>query len=129
MTTYILLGNYTEQGSRRIRESPARLDKARAILREMGGDFRSFNLTMGRYDFVAVYEASDDAGGVRPIHFDAGGDGQCPNRDAQGLPGIRLPRDHPLDGGLSCLFRGSCWRADLDLAQRWRRRPGRWVSG
>ena len=33
MTTYILLGNHTEQGSRRIRESPTRLDKARAILR------------------------------------------------------------------------------------------------
>jgi uncharacterized protein with GYD domain len=65
MTTYILLGNYTEQGSRRIRESPARLDKARAILREMGGDFRSFNLTMGRYDFVAVYEAPDDAVSAR----------------------------------------------------------------
>ena len=65
MTTYILLGNYTEQGSRRIRESPARLDKARAILREMGGDFQSFNLTMGRYDFVAVYEAPDDAVAAR----------------------------------------------------------------
>ena len=61
MTTYILLGTYTEHGARRVRESPARLDKARAILREMGGDFQNFNLTMGRYDFVAVYDAPDDA--------------------------------------------------------------------
>jgi uncharacterized protein with GYD domain len=41
------------------------LDKVRAILREMGGDFQSFNLTMGRYDFVAVYEAPDDAVAAR----------------------------------------------------------------
>ena len=61
MTTYILLGTYTEHGARRVRESPARLDKARAILREMGGNFQNFNLTMGRYDFVAVYDAPDDA--------------------------------------------------------------------
>ena len=61
MTTYILLGTYTEHGARRVRESPARLDKARAILREMGGSFQNFNLTMGRYDFVAVYDAPDDA--------------------------------------------------------------------
>jgi uncharacterized protein with GYD domain len=65
MTTYILLGTYTEQGARRVRESPARLDKARAILREMGGDFQTFNLTMGRYDFVAVYDAPDDAVAAR----------------------------------------------------------------
>lgn len=65
MTTYILLGNYTPQGSQRIRESPGRLDKARSILREMGGTLQSFNLTMGRYDFVAVYEAPDDAVAAR----------------------------------------------------------------
>ena len=65
MTTYILLGNYTEQGARRIRESPGRLEKAKAILREMGGSFQSFNLTMGRYDFVATYEAPDDAVAAR----------------------------------------------------------------
>ncbi|HLZ67370.1 MAG TPA: GYD domain-containing protein [Aliidongia sp.] len=65
MTTYILLGNYTDQGARQVRESPARLDKTRAMLREMGGNLQTFNLTMGRYDFVAVYEAPDDAVAAR----------------------------------------------------------------
>jgi uncharacterized protein with GYD domain len=27
----------------------------------MGGEFKSFFLTMGEYDFIAVYDAPDDA--------------------------------------------------------------------
>jgi len=32
---------------------------------ELGGEFKSFSLTMGDYDIVAVYEASDDAVAAR----------------------------------------------------------------
>ncbi|SDR47700.1 Uncharacterized protein, contains GYD domain [Rhizobiales bacterium GAS191] len=65
MTTYIMLANWTDQGVRNVKESPRRLDAARKALREMGGDFKSFYLTMGDYDMVAVYEASDDAVAAR----------------------------------------------------------------
>ena len=65
MTTYILLAKFTDQGVRNAKESPARLDKAKQLLHEMGGEFRSFFLTMGEYDFVAVYEAPDDAVAAR----------------------------------------------------------------
>jgi uncharacterized protein with GYD domain len=65
MTSYVLLGNYTEQGIRHVRESPGRLDKARAMLREMGGELKSFHLTMGRYDFIVTYDAPDDAVAAR----------------------------------------------------------------
>ena len=65
MTTYIMLANWTEQGIRNAKESPNRLDKARALLKEMGGDFKLFFLTMGKYDFIAVYEAPDDAVAAR----------------------------------------------------------------
>ncbi len=65
MTTYIMLANLTDQGIRSAKESPSRLDKARQVLKEMGGDLRLFFLTMGHYDFVAVYEAPDDAVAAR----------------------------------------------------------------
>ena len=65
MTTYIMLANWTDQGIRNVKDSPRRLDAARKILKEMGGDFTTFFLTMGDYDMVAVYQASDDAVAAR----------------------------------------------------------------
>ncbi|TPI54238.1 MULTISPECIES: GYD domain-containing protein [unclassified Mesorhizobium] len=61
MTTYIMLMNWTEQGAKNVRESPKRLDAAKTQLGEMGGSFKSFYLTMGEFDMVAVVEAPDDA--------------------------------------------------------------------
>ena len=61
MTTYVMLAKWTEQGMRQVRDSPRRLDSAKKALKEMGGEFRSFFMTMGGYDLVAVYEAPDDA--------------------------------------------------------------------
>ena len=61
MTTYVMLAKWTEQGMRQVRESPKRLDSAKNALRDMGGEFRSFFMTLGDYDAVAVYDAPDDA--------------------------------------------------------------------
>lgn len=61
MTTYIVLMNWTEQGAKNVRDSPKRLDAARKLLGEMGGSFKSFFLTMGEFDMVAMVEAPDDA--------------------------------------------------------------------
>jgi len=65
MTTYIVLANLTDAGAKNIKDSPNRLDSAKRLLKEMGGEFRSFFLTMGDFDFVAVYEAPDDAVAAR----------------------------------------------------------------
>jgi uncharacterized protein with GYD domain len=61
MTTYVLLIRWTEQGIRQVKDSPNRLDKARSMLKEMGGQFKTIFMTMGDYDLVAIYEAPDDA--------------------------------------------------------------------
>ena len=61
MTTYILLANYTDAGARNIVDSPRRLDLTKKALKQMGGELKSFFLTMGAYDIVAVYDAPDDA--------------------------------------------------------------------
>ncbi len=61
MSLYISLLNFTDQGIGKIRQSPDRLDAAKAELEEMGGGFMHFFLTMGHYDAVLIYEAPDDA--------------------------------------------------------------------
>jgi uncharacterized protein with GYD domain len=65
MTTYVALMNYTDNGMRNVKDSPRRLDTAKTLLREMGGEFKAFYMTMGAYDIVAFYEAPDDAVAAR----------------------------------------------------------------
>ncbi len=60
MAKYIMLLNYTQQGIANIKESPARLDKARDLLQTLGGEVKDFYLTMGSHDIVVVIEAPDD---------------------------------------------------------------------
>src|SRR5258706_14354511 len=65
MTTYVMLANWTDQGVLKVKDSPRRLDAAKKALKDMSGEFKSFFLTMGDYDIVAIYEAPDDAVAAR----------------------------------------------------------------
>ena len=61
MATYIGLINYTDQGIRNVKDSPARADAARKAIKDMGGDMTALYLTMGTYDLVVIIEAPSDA--------------------------------------------------------------------
>ena len=100
MSSYIALLNYTDKGIAHIDGSPERLDKARALLREMGGDFKQVFLTMGNFDMVVVYDAPDDATSAR-FSPTVGQAGLRPHDHAQGIPRGGLPRDHRTLGRLS----------------------------
>ena len=65
MPTYIMLANWTDQGAQRVKDSPRRLDTAKKALADMGGEFKAFYMTMGKYDLIGVYEAPDDAVAAR----------------------------------------------------------------
>ena len=60
MQTYIALVNWTQKGIQEFRESPSRVEKAREAIAAGGGEMKSFYLTLGRYDMIAVFEAPDD---------------------------------------------------------------------
>ncbi len=60
MAAYIVLINYTEQGIRNIKDSPSRLDAARQVMKDLGGELKDTYLTIGAYDLVAVVEAPSD---------------------------------------------------------------------
>ena len=59
MATYISLLRFTQQGIENIKESPARLDRAKQAFRAMGAEIKEFYLVAGRYDAVMVLEAPD----------------------------------------------------------------------
>jgi uncharacterized protein with GYD domain len=61
MTTYIALFNLTEAGIKAAKDSPRRLDAAKKLLADMGGEMKQFYLVMGEFDFVGICEAPDDA--------------------------------------------------------------------
>lgn len=56
MPTYIALGKFAEKGISNIKDSPTRVNEARATVKKMGGELKSFYYTMGQYDFVSVAE-------------------------------------------------------------------------
>ena len=60
MPTYITLINYTQKGIENIKESPARVDAAKAAFKALGGELKAFYSVMGRYDMVVIGEGPDD---------------------------------------------------------------------
>jgi uncharacterized protein with GYD domain len=65
MPTYVMLANWTDQGMQTIGDSPKRVDAAKKIMEEMGGQFRSVYMMMGAYDLLMIYDAPDDAVAAR----------------------------------------------------------------
>ena len=65
MPAYVMLANWTDQGARQVKDSPKRMDAAKKALADMGGEVKTFYMTMGNYDLIVVYEAPDDAVAAR----------------------------------------------------------------
>jgi uncharacterized protein with GYD domain len=61
MTIYVALFNLTEAGIKAAKDSPRRLDAAKKLLADMGGEMKLFYMVMGEFDFVGICEAPDDA--------------------------------------------------------------------
>ena len=61
MATFIVLGNFTEQGIRSIKESPKRTEAFKALAAKSGVKVKEIYWTQGRYDIVTITEAPDAA--------------------------------------------------------------------
>ena len=64
MSTYVTLLRWTQQGVTNIKESPARLDAFKQLVKSAGGELKAFYMVTGQYDMVAVIEAPSDAVGA-----------------------------------------------------------------
>ncbi len=60
MPTYITLGRWTQQGIEKVKDSPARLDAFKQLVKSAGGEVKAFYMVTGQYDMVVVTEAPSD---------------------------------------------------------------------
>ncbi|MFW5896170.1 MAG: GYD domain-containing protein [archaeon] len=60
MPTYVTLLEYTQQGISTIESSPRRVEAAKDLIEDLGGEFKGFYLTMGQYDGITIAEFPDD---------------------------------------------------------------------
>jgi uncharacterized protein with GYD domain len=60
MSSYVMLFNFTARGVENIDESPSRVDAARRVTKELGGEVKQFYGLMGRYDTLFILEAPSD---------------------------------------------------------------------
>ena len=60
MGTFVILMNFTEQGIKTIKESPARIQAMYKMVEAAGGKIKALYVTMGTYDLVAIAESPSD---------------------------------------------------------------------
>lgn len=60
MATYLMLLNWTDQGIRNVKDSPKRLDAAKQLAKDLGGEFKSVYMTQGNFDLALIVEMPND---------------------------------------------------------------------
>jgi len=60
MATYIVFGNFTEQGIRNAKDSPKRKEAFKEMAKKLGVTVKDVYWTLGQYDIVLILEAQDD---------------------------------------------------------------------
>ena len=61
MSTFISLINFTEQGIKNVKDSPARAQAFREMAKKLDVEVKAIYWTVGAYDIVAITEGSDEA--------------------------------------------------------------------
>jgi len=61
MATFIVLGCFTDQGVRNIKDTPKRAEAFKEMAKKIGVTVKDVYWTLGQFDIVAVCEAPDDA--------------------------------------------------------------------
>jgi len=61
MPTFVTLANFTEQGARKIKESPDRFEAFKALAEGLGVKIKSVHWTEGAYDIVLITEGTEEA--------------------------------------------------------------------
>ena len=67
MPTFIILGRFTQEGIKKIKESPQRLAEAQKVIKANEGEMKAFYYTLGQYDFVAIVEGPSVENAMRAL--------------------------------------------------------------
>jgi uncharacterized protein with GYD domain len=60
MATYIVLGQFTDQGIRNVQDTGKRAEAAKELAKKLGATVKELYWTIGRYDVALIIEAPDD---------------------------------------------------------------------
>jgi uncharacterized protein with GYD domain len=61
MPAYLVLGNFTEQGVRNVKDTTKRAEALRDLAKKAGCSVKDVYWTLGQYDTAAIIEAPDEA--------------------------------------------------------------------
>lgn len=61
MATYVVLGNFTEQGIRNVKDTGKRAEALKDMAKKAGATIKDVYWTIGQYDVVTIVDAPDDA--------------------------------------------------------------------
>jgi uncharacterized protein with GYD domain len=61
MATYIVLGNFTDQGIRAVKDTTKRAEALRDLAKKVGVTVKEVYWTLGQYDVATIVEAPDEA--------------------------------------------------------------------
>ena len=67
MASFVVLGNYTEQGIKDMKNAQSRVEAAKQAISDAGGRMIVYYMTLGEYDFVSVVELPDAESGARVL--------------------------------------------------------------
>ena len=60
MATYIVLGNFTDQGIRNVKDTTKRAEAFKEMARKAGVKVKEVYWTLGQYDLATIMEAPDE---------------------------------------------------------------------
>ena len=61
MATYIVLGKFTDQGIRGVKDTTKRAEAFKAMAKKAGATVKDLYWTLGQFDVMTVVDAPDDA--------------------------------------------------------------------
>jgi len=61
MATYIVLGQFTDQGIRNVKDTAKRAEALKQMGKKVGATVKEVYWTLGQYDIATIVEAPDDA--------------------------------------------------------------------
>jgi uncharacterized protein with GYD domain len=73
MPTFIILGNWTQEGLAKVKETGNRIEQAKKVMGSFGGSLKEIYYTFGRYDFIAITEGPNNDSALKSLLSIAGG--------------------------------------------------------
>ena len=91
MATYIVLGNFTDQGIRSVKDTTKRANAFKDAAKKFGASVQNVYWTLGRYDVMTVIDAPDDES-ITALLFSLGSQGNIRTQSLKAFEANEIER-------------------------------------